>query len=172
MQLNLPQKRDVKFEFCDMLQFRSLELKDLSDLSEYVEDSLVTKYLTWNSYKDKLDIQKYIQSSQTKNDFPDEVLAVLFKDKVIGTVHIIYRKDEFIQVGFGVISKLWNKGFGTQIFKILLEYIDNSKWALKTNKIVADVHKDNIYAIRIIRKYNFIFEKKLNDNRIRYTLKI
>ena len=95
-----------------MINFRHLKHKDLNDVRDYICDPNVTKYLTWNTYVNEEEINKYMCYATTCVKFPDEILAIVFGGKVIGTAHMIMLNDGVTQIGFGIQSKYWNRGIG------------------------------------------------------------
>jgi RimJ/RimL family protein N-acetyltransferase len=134
--------------------------KDTKKVREYITNPQVANFLTWEPYKNEVEIKKYFKYAFSCGDFPDEILCILFNNEVIGTAHLLKRDNENMQIGFGILPKFWNKGLGSKISLELIQYIKNSIWAKKINHIRAVIHKDNMYAQRIFTKLNFDLKQK------------
>ncbi len=153
--------------------FRHLTASDFVQLIEFVTDSKVTKYLTWEPYSDTERIKGFLNNAEKCSGFPNEFLAIIFETKLIGTVHIIDRQNGCIQFGFGITSDYWGQGLGDGIVKATLNYINTSEWQEKTSEIWADIHRDNIFAKQILIKNGFIRSGTVTgeNNRERLLLK-
>lgn len=155
------------------ITLRHLRQDDYTDIQKYICNPEVAKYLTWQVYTQEKDITDYFNKALTKITYPDEILGIEHQSKIIGTVHLILRRNKFIQVGFGITPNLWNRGIGTKTLRVILDYIQNTKWSKMAKEIWADVHKSNIYAVKIFKKQGFILQKTGPEpNRKRLILKI
>ena len=156
-----------------ILKLRHLKLEDYKNLRKFVINKKVANYLTWEAYKEEVDVKKYFKKILKKNSYPDETLAIDFNSKLIGTVHIISRGNKITQIGFGLLPGLWNKGLGLISLSLILTYIKEGEWINNSEELWADVNKLNRYAIRLLLKSDFILTKlKLPLNRCRYIYKI
>ncbi|MBI2670367.1 GNAT family N-acetyltransferase, partial [Candidatus Woesearchaeota archaeon] len=151
------------------IQIKHLKEEDFDGLWEYASDPDATRYLTWKAYNSKEEFMNYFNNALKKKSFPDEVLGIYLDDKIIGSVHIIQRKRNNIQFGFGIIKRLWNKGICTKVVSYSLQYTLD-KWPIKNPEIWADINVNNKAAKKVIEKNGFVLEKKeVEKNRDRYS---
>lgn len=151
------------------ISFRHLDPKDLDCLYLFVKNKNVTKFLTWQAYSSKKETLKYLNIVSQKTNFPDETLGIIYKNILIGTVHLIYRNNHDVQIGFGINEEFWNQKIGTYTVSKIIEYIKNSDWSKNVKTILADVNQKNIYAIKILKKNYFVlFKKDIEKFRDRY----
>ena len=152
---------------------RHLNQGDYKDVREYVCNPEVAKYLTWQVYTQEKDVKDYFHKVLSKTACPDEVLGIEYQGKIIGTVHLILRQGNFIQMGFGITPHLWGQGIGTNTLEAILGRIQNTEWSMISKEIWADIHRDNIYAAKTLQKCGFILQKPgIELNRNRFILKI
>jgi len=152
---------------------RHLNQGDYEDVRDYVCNPEVAKYLTWQVYTQEKDVRDYFNKSLPKIACPDEVLGIEYQGKMIGTVHLILRQGNFIQMGFGITPHLWGQGIGTKTLVVILSHIQNTEWSKISKEIWADIHQNNIYAAKTLEKGGFILQKPgVELNRNRFTLKI
>jgi RimJ/RimL family protein N-acetyltransferase len=155
------------------LSYRHIQKEDVESVSNYVSDPRVSKYLTWKSYSDSHLISEYVSKSVSKISYPDEVLVVIYKKNIIGTVHIIARQKKVAQFGFGIIPSFWGNGFGLNIITDMISYINRSEWKKRCNVIWAHVHMDNIWVQKQLISFGFISERKeIEPNRYQFMYKL
>lgn len=155
------------------LSYRHIQKKDLKSVSNYVSDPRVSKYLTWESYSDIRLISDYISKSINKISYPDEVLVIIHKKNIIGTVHIIARQKKVAQFGFGIIPSFWGNGFGLIIITDMISYINQSEWKKRCNVVWANVHMNNIWVQKQLISFGFISDRKeIEPNRYQFVYKI
>lgn len=154
-----------------MIKLEHIVEKDYKDVIKYITNSKVSKFLSWNPYCNENDIVKYLEYTKKSICFPDEIFSIFWNNNFIGTAHILKKSETDIQIGFGMFPEFWNRGFGLQIVNQILFYIKNSDWTHSTKRILAVIHKDNIYAERIFLKLDFVLEKReVKKNFNRYIL--
>lgn len=146
---------------------RHIVESDFSQIKKYVTSNKVTKYLTWDIYKEGKDILLYMNSIKNKKSFPDESLWIICNWLLIGTIHIIARDKTNIQFWFWIIEEYWWKGIWTKVVKKSLDYIRNKWWLWLT--ILWDIHKKNKIGKKVLEKNNFICTNTyVSDDRERY----
>ena len=155
-----------------MIVLRNLSESDFKDLKKFVSNSQVTKYLTWKPYFDDKKIREFLEKSIACVDFPNEYLAIIYKGKLIGTIHLIDRYQGCVQFGFGIMPDLWGQGLGNVAVCMTLDYIKKTKWSERVKEIWADTHKDNLIAKKILLKNNFINTGFIDDENIRERYKL
>jgi len=157
------------------LKLDHISNRNFNQLWKLVSDEKVTQYLTWDVYKKKSELKKYISNSRKKTGYPDEVLGIYLKDQLIGTIHMIIRKSTKIQFGFGLLRQYWGKNYATTACMLALKHLSNN-WLNESRKkaiLWADIDTKNIAAKKVVKKLGFKLEKKsIESNRDRYTLKI
>lgn len=152
---------------------RNFKSEDLLVVEEYVTSKKVAKFLTWKAYSNKDEILDYFQKALNLNKYPNEFLIIMNNNNAIGTTHIIFRGEEITQIGFGILPKYWNQGIGSLILPAIIKYIKKSEFYEKSKIICADISIDNIAAIKIFIKNNFIlYKQNFQPNRDRYIYKL
>ena len=93
----------------------------------WANDDEVTKYLMWESHKDKNVTKNVLEDwikNYSKNDFYQ--LAIVPKDinEPVGSIGIVGKNDKIKMVHFGycIGKKWWNKGFTSEALSILIKY--------------------------------------------------
>lgn len=156
------------------ISLRSIRENDWPDLWSLISNEDVTHFLTWEKYTSKEAGYAFLKRAMTCISPPDEFLAICFKDKLIGTSHIIKRHEAKLQIGFSVLPNYYQIQADTLALKSLLKYISNSKW--NTEGIVelwVDVHQKNEHAIKVILDCGFIQNQvEIAPKRDRYTKKV
>lgn len=154
-----------------MIALGHIRPSDYRSMKSYVTDPKVSQFLTWKPYNDEKKIKDFFNTSTSLNEYPNEFLGIYFKNKMIGTVHLIERENKMVQFGFGILPCFWGNDFGSMIVKQTILYLKKGLWFLRVKTIVADVHKKNIFSIRVLEENGFIKidknPKKLGD-RMRY----
>ncbi len=154
-----------------MIELKHITIKNIPAVSNYIVNPEVSKFLTWKPYTNEIDIQKYFDYAVKCLDFPDEIFCIIFEDEIIGTAHLLYRPNESVQIGFGILPRFWNKGLGYKVAIEIIQYIRNSRWSKETKRIIAVIHKKNVFASRIFIKLDFCLEKEnVKDNFDQYVL--
>lgn len=155
-----------------MIAFRNLLKSDFESLKAFVGDKRVTRYLTWESYTEDKKVINFLDKAGECTEFPNEYLAVIYKQRLIGTVHLISRGNGYIQFGFGITPPYWGKGIGNEIVKKAINYIKTSSWLENAVEIWADTHQENIHAKKILLKNKFSYNGLISQesNRERYIL--
>ncbi len=151
--------------------FKHITHKNKNSVLKYITNPLVSKFLTWKTYVNKLEIDKYFNYAISCTNFPDEIFCIILNNEIIGTIHMISRGNKSTQIGFGLLPEFWNKGIGLRVLKKNIKFIKSSSWYGETKEIWAVIHKDNIYAKKLFLKFGFIFNKKnTKKNFDRYVL--
>lgn len=110
------------------LLLRKYKKEDMDDLYEYASDEEVTRYLTFETYKNMEDANQYIQTLLEKYRNGNEVLpwAIEWKQnhKMIGSIGINQWDIEnyYIQIGYVLNKKYWNQGIMTEALKTVIDF--------------------------------------------------
>lgn len=155
-----------------MIELRHILPIDFNDMKSYVTNDQVTRFLTWDTYKNEEHVRGFLDKATGLNKFPNEFLGIIYKNKMIGTVHMIERKNKIVQFGFGILPVCWGRGLGAEIVKNVISYLKSGEWIKFVNLVVADIHKDNVHAIRVLEQCGFtksIRQKVDSSERLRYS---
>lgn len=110
------------------LLLRKYKKEDMDDLYEYASDEEVTRYLTFETYKNMEDANQYIQTLLEKYRNGNEVSpwAIEWKQnhKMIGSIGINQWDIEnyYIQIGYVLNKKYWNQGIMTEALKTVIDF--------------------------------------------------
>lgn len=110
------------------LLLRKYKKEDMDDLYEYASDEEVTRYLTFETYKNMEDANQYIQTLLEKYRNGNEVSpwAIEWKQnhKMIGSIGINQWDIEnyYIQIGYVLNKKYWNQGIMTEALKAVIDF--------------------------------------------------
>lgn len=154
----------------ERLIIRELTELDIKKVHEYASDPEVAKYVPWgpNTLKETEEFVKECIEYQNQKDRVDFELAVIAKSdgNLIGVcgLHISDKENREGWIGYCMNKLYWNKGFGTEIGKILLDIGFNK---LKLHRIYATCHPENLGSERVLQKIGMQKEGHLRQH-IRY----
>lgn len=151
------------------LRLRKFELKDLEDVYEYASDDEVTKYLIWDTHKDKLETKQYLESVLQRYKKEQSPYAIVLKEnnKVIGCIDgkDYDKENKSIEIGYVLNRNYWNKGIMTEALQELVKYHFSS---LDLERIEMRHYKENIASGRVMQKNGFqkegLLRKKESKN--------
>jgi len=120
-------------------------------------DADITRYLTWNAYKDISGEAEYINQQIEKyvnNDFYAWVIE--FEGQAIGTIDGLDPNDDRYSIGIGYCmgKKWWGKGIMTEALKAVIEYLFSCGYI----RVWARHHIDNPASGRVMQKAGMEFE--------------
>lgn len=157
----------------ERLILRRIEITDAHDMFyNWANDDNVTKYLTWDTHPNintTIDvINSWIKMYNSPYYFQ---WAIQLKDtnEVIGTYSLFNINLDLKsgELGYCIGAKYWNKGYVTEVTKVVLDFAFNT---IGFDLINIKHIIDNIASKRVIEKNNFNyiktisrFEKKYND---------
>lgn len=154
------------------IKLRHVNSNDFDEVWAYCSDPHVTKYLTWDHYVSKEDFMDFFTEKMlTSKNISNLFLVITIDNNVLGTAHIIQRAENVLQIGFGILPIYWNQGFGSQIIRLIEDYIVNNS-NKKSWIIRADFHKGNYAVYKILKKQNYIFRKEIENNRLSFEREI
>lgn len=83
------------------------------------------------------------------------IFSVVADGEVIGEAGLFnsFGDKKILEIGYIIDKQYWNKGYGTEICKGLLDYGFN---VLGVKNIVARMYPENIGSIRVCEKLNFV----------------
>jgi len=154
----IPQKR-VVFQnetiwLSDQLTFRMIKKGDESLLEKNLTAN-VGKYLSIDSFFHPLFTQEYIKQSILEMEYGTCLVLMIFHtktDEFIGSCTLNDINKETIEIGLWIKENQQNKGFGTEIMKLLLQIIEENK--LSTS-VLYTAEKENEASILLCNKFSF-----------------
>jgi len=131
-------------------------LADFNDLLLLRTDSHVMQYIGTGDIQTKSQVKEFIENAKLYSDEPDLGFYSVFEKETnnfvgqAGLFHLGFNVNQpDIELAYRLHKKYWNKGYGTELAKALIEYGFN-KFSL--TKIVAIVHPKNGRLRRVMEK--------------------
>ena len=122
----------------------------------WASDPEVTKYLTWPPHQ-SVEVTKSIIEAWIKEDENPQINRFMITTKEsgepIGSIDVVGYVDGAPEVGYCLARNYWNKGYMTEAFKALIDYLFN----LGFTKIVIEADTQNIGSNKVIEKCGFAF---------------
>ncbi|MFJ7827391.1 GNAT family N-acetyltransferase [Psychrobacillus sp. NPDC096623] len=155
------------------LTIRAMSERDYPYMAKWLNDDLVIEY-----YGPSLTLEQVIAKygPRINGEHYVKPCIVEYRDKPIAYMQYYrtpkeqskfygYPKEESI---FGIDQfigepKLWSKGLGTQMISALLEFLSSK---LDVSKVVLDVKRTNLQAIKCYKKCGFLIVKELEDTHL------
>lgn len=111
----------------DRLIIRKFTETDIDDFYEYVSDDEVTRYLLWDTYKNKDVAREYIASIIEKyNRYELAPWGIELKEnsKLVGSIDFVkYDYKNFsAEIGYVLNRNYWNKGIMTEALKTIIKF--------------------------------------------------
>jgi RimJ/RimL family protein N-acetyltransferase len=146
---------------------RPLERSDLEKSLEWLTDPLVNKYLSQN-FKDLTVKQEEQWFDYIQDSHQDIVFAILEKSsgKHIGNcaLHKIDQRKKTCELGIVIGDKdFWDRGFGTDAVKVLVDFALDD---LEMSKIWLNVYTYNHRAIKVYENVGFKLVRVLKRNHL------
>jgi len=145
----------------ERLNIRIFNENDIYDIYEYCSDDMVTRYLSFESYKSIDDAKKRIEYIlKTHEELKRPVYwAIELKEnnKVIGGIDYFDYDEQAnkAEIGFLLNSNYWNKGIMTEALKEVLSFgFEN----MELNRIQIRCDERNIASERVIVKNGLVYE--------------
>jgi len=152
----------MHIEISNILLLRSLKISDAHSIVKYANNINVWKNLTdmFPHPYYRSDAIWFINSQ--KDVIPAKVLAIIYKNELIGTIGIETTKCEnIVNIGYWIGEPFWNKGIVSSIIQPFYEYCFNTFYAIET--IIGKVYPENIASAKVLKKCNFKKGEYLNN---------
>lgn len=94
----------------------------------------------------------------TTKQQPLQNLAVLYKDKIAGSVGVTLRDDVYrksIEIGYFIGEPYWGKGIATRAVELMMEFI---RQRFDVSRVYAEVFETNKASMRVLEKNGFHLE--------------
>jgi len=141
------------------LILRTTNQEDLNSLYDEIFCNAEVVKLTFGN--ELFDIKQTEEFIKTNCNFDGKLgLSTLIEKssgKVIGLAGVIecdYENLEGYEFGFILGKSFWGKGYATEIGQAQIDFI---KYEMKTGKIAALVHKENIGSVKTIKKLGLTY---------------
>ncbi|MFS0560798.1 GNAT family N-acetyltransferase [Terribacillus sp. 179-K 1B1 HS] len=147
------------------LILRKMNKNDVNALFTIWSDPNVTKYMNIEGFSQIEQAEEMISILSDLAEKNEAIRYTIFEAKtniIIGSCgfNTLDFKNETAEVGYDLDSGFWNKGYGTEAVKGLIDYAFHQ---LQFKKIEAKVDPNNIPSIKLLLKLDFILEGKLKD---------
>lgn len=148
---------DIKIK-TEHLTLQPVEDTYIDDILEHFT-SEVTRYMPFNPQGNRQDIVNFVnESKRTLSENTDLVMVVLDSNgDFIGCCGIHNITDESIELGLWLKKNSQGQGFGTEIIKSLIEFLENN---FTFKYILYPVDEENIMSRKIPEKLGFSPAKK------------
>ncbi len=151
----------------DRLILRKFKHSDINPAySNWCNDDRVTKYLTWPTHADISVTENIINDwikSYEKDDFYLWAIVLKEIDEPIGTISIvnINEKINFVDIGYSIGYKWWNKGIVSQAFSAIIPFIFEE---MGVNRISANHDVNNPASGKVMIKCGLKYEGVLRQS--------
>ena len=99
--------------------------------------------------------QKYLKTNIEVNEMQKCWLAFL-NSKLVGSISIIERKDDYELRGFYIATETQGKGIGKKLLKLAIDFA-------KDKDITLDVYAHSVKSIEIYKKWGFKIDSKRGE---------
>ncbi len=137
------------------LILRPFTLDDIDDVFLYASDDVVTKYLTWPSYKEISEIEDVVKTYYIDKS---GVFAIELEEeeKCIGCIDLrLYIEDNKASFGYVLNRGYWNKGYMSEALNLILDF---SFSKLELNRVEATHYIGNECSGRVMQKCGMRYE--------------
>ncbi len=147
------------------LKFRRLKKSDWSDMFEYGSNPNVTKFVSWNIYKNHDDAK--IANKQLRSKRDHHLFAILVYGKMVGTCSLekINNIKKTVEVGMVLNEEFWDMGIGTSAVTHLMNV---SHIFYKGYKILSKTHAKDISFQKLLLKCGFVEDKRKSNSKFKY----
>lgn len=135
---------------------RPHRLADVDYYLKWMKDPQVTRYLmNFNNKISRKDQEKWVRSMQrTKKEHSFAIETI--EGKHIGSTSLKIKNKYHWNLGLLIgDKKVWNKGYGTEVVKLMLSYAFKHK---TVERVSLDAFENNKAAIRVYKKCGFKIE--------------
>ncbi len=135
----------------ERLILRKVKKSDAADLYEYCRSSISAKFADWAPHENLGVTKQYISwllSSVRRGEYMTWVIEIKETGKVIGTCSFTSMDKSFrvAEIGYGIISSYWGKGFATEAVSAIMEY---GFCTIGLCRIFARIMKENVRSIHL-----------------------
>ena len=165
----------IKVFESERINFIKIDPNLINDYLKMINDEETQKFIGETTFTVTFDQEMNWVKDNMIDGLP--IFSMIEKDtnEFIGNIDITIKDENTGELGICITKDKWNKHFGTESIKIMLEYGYNE---LKLKNIYLNVHKDNPRAIKCYENcgfkitgegklpsdYHMIHQKELNND--------
>ena len=153
----------------ERLSFREISAEDAEIIVRWRSDYNVYKYFL-SRHKITLDehLNWYKNIYLKNSDREDYIAEIKLLNKPVGVFGLVFCDDKTVEINYLLDKKYQGKGYASEAVKYLICY---SKKLRGCKRVVAEVHKDNISSIKLVKKLGFA-ESNIEGNIVLFEKKI
>lgn len=148
------------------LILRKAKISDAKDMfNNWANDEKVTKYMTWQSYKDVDEVRGYIEilnENYKNNDYYEWFIEHKEIGEVIGSIGVVKSIPEIqcVNIGYCLGFNWWHKGIMTEAFSKVIEFFMEQ---VEVNRIEATHDTENVNSGKVMQKCGLKYEGTLRQ---------
>jgi RimJ/RimL family protein N-acetyltransferase len=139
---------------------RCVTEQDWPSLWKLLTNPEVSRYLTWSAYTSENEGRLFLKKAIESNKMPDQFLAIVYRNFLIGTLHAIEKGKE-VQIGFSVLPLYKTLELDRKALHILLQ-------ELGKERCYFDLHHENSHSISVVERLGFKKKEEISDSRCRW----
>lgn len=151
------------------LKLRRFTLSDASYMfKNYATDERVTKFLSWEQYKNIEDIESFLSDIINKYTYLNVYhWAIEIDNEVIGSISTISIDENNCncEIGYCLGYDYWNKGITSEALSVVMDFLFSE---VGMHRITAKHDIDNPSSGRVMQKCNMTLEGKLREHYLRH----
>ena len=150
----------------------------------WTSDSLVTRYVTWDYHQSIEDTKNYFQYKENRylndNYCYDWIIILKENNEPIGEIETVRvsTRDQSVEIGYCLGSKFWNRGYGSEALKTVINYLFLEA---EVDKIIACHISTNPASGKVMKKcgmkydgtlVGYLIDKNTNrrENKVYYSI--
>ena len=150
----------------------------------WTSDSLVTRYVTWDYHQSIEDTKNYFQYKENRylndNYCYDWIIILKESNEPIGEIETVRvsTRDQSVEIGYCLGSKFWNRGYGSEALKAVINYLFLEA---EVDKIIACHISTNPTSGKVMKKcgmkydgtlVGYLIDKNTNrrENKVYYSI--
>ncbi len=147
----------------ERLLFFKYQKEDLGIYQQLMRNPKVSKYITGQpptQEQSKNRFEHILSLNKTYNSFGFFKVVEKKTDTPIGLAKLVGTDENQAELGYAVQPNYWNKGFGSEITKGLIDF---TKSATTLTSLLAIVQPQNQVSINLLQKFGFQFSHPIPD---------
>lgn len=156
----------------DKYKIKTFTMENFDDFCILNQDPLVAKYVNHNNGKPKSFkecVNKYSDITYAQNKYGYSYWAIYDKNDIfIGQCGALKSWTGSINFCYAFHKKYWGKGIGTEVCKLILNYLFSSFNDI--DKLTCSAFSENIASIKLLKKVGFehLYTEKEFDKDLQY----
>ncbi|MBZ4683211.1 MAG: acetyltransferase, family [Fusobacteriales bacterium] len=145
---------------------KQTEIKDANAIIDYLYTIAgESNTITFSQSEMTLTVEKEIEFIKTTINSKNNLMLIAKQNNEIISLLTVFssskpRLSHVGEIGISVLKKYWNKGIASNMFNEMFKWVENSN----LSKLSLRVREDNIYAIKLYKKYGFEQEGLLKND--------